>query len=309
MRVIAFAYHNMGIAGLEALKRAGFEIVAIFSHEDDSAENCWFRSVKEWAEGLGIPVYCPENVNEPEWVERIAALRPEMIFSFYYRHMLKKEILGIPDRGALNLHGSLLPAYRGRCPANWVIINGETRTGVTLHYMVEQADAGDIVGQKIVTIDRGDTAVMLYGKLCLASGELLDELLPLMKEGKALRVPQEISLGSYFGGRRPEDGRIDWRWPAERIYNLIRAVTEPYPGAFGALNDGTPLFIWWATPDEAMAASEIYPPGKVLIEGKKILVQAGVGRVHLLDVGIEGKRATGVDLISIFQERGVMFLT
>ena len=136
-----------------------------------------------------------------------------MIFSFYYRHMIPEEILRIPPQGAYNLHGSLLPAYRGRCPVNWVLVNGETQTGVTLHHMVKKADAGDIVGQRVVPIAPEDTAFTLYGKLCDAAGILLDELLPLMKIGQAPRIPQDISRGSYFGGRRPEDGRIDWSWP------------------------------------------------------------------------------------------------
>jgi methionyl-tRNA formyltransferase len=309
MRVVVFAYHNMGIAGLQALQRAGYEIVSIFSHEDDPDENCWFGSVKEWAGGREIPVHCPGNVNEPEWVSRIAALRPEMIFSFYCRYMLSREILTIADRGAFNLHGSLLPAYRGRCPVNWVIVNGERQTGVTLHYMVEKADAGDIVGQKVVSIDRMDTAVTLYHKLCLSAGVLLDEVLPLMKEGKAPRLHQEISNGSYFGGRRPEDGRIDWHWPAERIYNLIRAVTEPYPGAFCTLSDHSRLFIWRALPDETMAVEEVNPPGKVFVEGNRVLAQTGRGRLQLLEVEIEKKRVSGESLIPLFQGRGEVILS
>ncbi len=127
--------------------------------------------------------------------------------------------------------------------------------------MVTKADAGDIVGQKVVPIERTDTAVILYKKLCDAAGELLDELLPLMKAGTAPRLPQDIEKGSYFGGRRPEDGRIDWRWPAERIYNMIRAVTEPYPGAFCLLPDGTKLILWWATPEEVKAVASGIAPG------------------------------------------------
>ena len=303
MKSVVFAYHNMGLAGLRALQRAGYEIACVFSHDDDPDENCWFGSVKEWANAQAIPVYCPTEVNRPEWITRIAALEPEMLFSFYYRHMIAEEILQLPKRGAYNLHGSLLPAYRGRCPVNWVLLRGEDRTGVTLHHMVRKADAGDIVGQRAVPIGKTDTAVILYQKLCDAAGELLDGLLPLMKEGRAPRIPQDITKGSYFGGRRPEDGRIDWRWPAERIYNLVRAVTEPYPGAFCTLPDGTPLTIWWAVPEEGRPADAADAPGTVRIEDAGVVVSTGNGRLRLLNLETGKTRMTGERLIRYFKDR------
>jgi len=309
MRSVVFAYHDMGLAGLRALRRAGIEIACIFSHEDDPDENCWFGSVKKWAIEQAIPLYCPETVNQPEWVDRIAAFRPELIFSFYYRHMLQDEILVIPRCGAYNLHGSLLPAYRGRCPVNWVLVRGERQTGVTLHHMITKADAGDIVGQKAVPIERTDTAVILYKKLCDAGGVLLDELLPQMKTGKAPRLPQDIEKGSYFGGRRPEDGRIDWRWPAERIYNMIRAVTEPYPGAFCLLPDGTKLILWWATPVEEGARLPVLPPGRVEVENNRVLVRTGQGRLNLADVETINDRMTGEGLIGYFNNREGLVLS
>jgi methionyl-tRNA formyltransferase len=308
MRVVVFAYHNMGIAGLNALEHAGYEIALVFSHEDDPGENCWFGSVKHWGERSGIPVECPAEIGQATWRQMIAALRPEMIFSFYYRHMIPEGILRIPTQGAYNLHGSLLPAYRGRCPVNWVLIHGEEQTGVTLHHMVRKADAGDIVGQKIVPIAPEDTACTLYGKLCDAAGILLDELLPLMKMGQAPRIPQNIALGSYFGGRRPEDGRIDWRWPAVRIYNLIRAVTNPYPGAFCLLKDGSRLMIWWGTPEEGGEGEETKPPGSVEMEGDCIWVRTGRGRIRLLDVQAGGVRMTGHEITRYFKDREGMLL-
>jgi methionyl-tRNA formyltransferase len=309
MRTVAFAYHNLGLCGLQALQRAGYEIACIFSHENDPGENCWFGSVKTWAIEQNIPVYCPPNPNEPQWVERIQFIRPEMIFSFYYRHMIQETILRIPTQGAYNLHGSLLPAYRGRCPVNWVIINGEKETGVTLHHMVKKADAGDIVGQKRIAIGPLDTALSLYGKLCDASAELLDGLLPLMKEGRAPRLPQDIGLGSYFGGRRPEDGRIDWRWSARRIFNLIRAVTEPYPGAFCQLPDGTPLLIWWAIPEKDAGESVLHPSGKIETEAGQVMVRTGAGRLRLLDVQTANKRMTGEGVIQYFKDKEGLVLT
>ena len=116
--------------------------------------------------------------------------------------------------------------------------------------MVEAPDAGDIVGQKEVAIEFEDTAFTLYQKLCVKAKELLEEVLPLIKKGIAPRVAQNLKQGSYYGGRRPEDGKIDWSWPVMQIYNLVRAVTEPYPGAFTYLPEGEKLFIWWALPEK-----------------------------------------------------------
>lgn len=309
MNTVVFAYHNMGLAGLEALRRAGYGIAAIFSHADDPQEHCWFGSVKAWGEERGIPVYCPQDVNDPCWIERIATLEPEILFSFYYRRMLTEKILQLASGGAFNLHGSLLPAYRGRCPVNWVLVQGESQTGVTLHHMVRQADAGDIVGQRAVAITSEDTARTLYDKLCTAAGALLDELLPLLKEGRAPRMPQNIALGSYFGGRRPADGRIDWHWPGVKIYNLIRAVTDPYPGAFGVLPDGSQLTVWWAKPLDD-TGDEVPPlPGRIGISAGVVWVETGAGRLQLLDVETTLGRMTGEQVKRYFQDKEGLILT
>ncbi|MHB8829266.1 MAG: formyltransferase [Syntrophales bacterium] len=306
MRAVVFAYHNMGIAGLDALERAGFTIPLIFSHEDNPDENCWFGSVKEWGRKRGIPVECPADFREEKWTRRIAALSPEMIFSFYYRLLIPDEILAIPPGGAYNLHGSLLPAYRGRAPVNWVLVHGEKQTGVTLHHVVHKPDAGDIVGRRVVPIAFEDTALTLFGKLCIAAGALLDELLPLLKSGKAPRVKQYLAAGSYFGGRRPDDGRICWSWPSERIYNLIRAVTDPYPGAFCEMPDGSRLMVWWGLPVAESVAAEKgkrESPGTIVIEDKVVTVQTGEGKIRLLEVQSFGERMTGDALYNFFKDR------
>jgi methionyl-tRNA formyltransferase len=309
LKSVVFAYHDMGLEGLRALERAGFDIGCIFSHHDDPNEKCWFGSVKTWADERAIPLYCPADVNQPEWVCRIADLRPDMIFSFYYRRMLAETILNLASLGAYNLHGSYLPAYRGRCPVNWVLVNGETKTGVTLHRMVKKADAGDIVGQRVVPIEPTDTAVILYRKLCDAAQILLDEVLPLMKAGKAPCIPQDITKGSYYGGRKPEDGRIDWRWSSERIFNLIRAVTDPYPGAFCRLPDGSRLLVWWAVQDDAGPKEIGNLPGKVKVEEKRVLVQTGQGIIRLVDAETVDQRMTGEKLVQFFKDREGMILS
>jgi len=300
MKTVVFAYHNMGIASLDALFNQGFDIVAVFTHEDDPGENCWFGSVKNWAVKKNIAVYTTEEVNSPQWIAKILAINPDIIFSFYYRKMICSEILDLPRIGAFNLHGSLLPSYRGRCPVNWVIINGEAQTGVTLHYMIEKPDAGDIVGQKAVAIEFSDTAKTLYDKLCGAARNLLDEVLPLIKKSEIPRRKQDLKAGSYYGGRRPDDGRIDWKKSADEIYNLIRAVTEPYPGAFALLDNDEKIIIWWAEP---VVLEEAVIPGELINANKEVLVQTAENAIKLLDIEVKGKRLRG-EQISEYLKNG-----
>jgi len=287
MKAVVLAYHNMGITGLDALFNHGFEIAAIFTHEDDPGENCWFGSVQNWAIQHGLPFYTTENINSEEWFEKIASLKPDILFSFYYRKMIGKKILDIPRLGAMNLHGSLLPAYRGRCPVNWVIIKGEQKTGVSLHYMVEKPDAGDLVAQREILIGPDDTAQMLYGKLCDAAAVLLDNILPSIKKDEIPRTRQDLSKGSYYGGRRPENGRIDWKQSAGDIYNLIRAVTDPYPGAFAMFEDGQPVKILRAKPANPSPGKG---PGDIFLSDEDVLVQTGNGAIRLYEIEVHGKR-------------------
>lgn len=301
MRAVVFAYHNMGIVGLSALLSHGFEVPMVFSHADDPGENRWFGSVVEFCRARGIPVHCPADVNLPPWPEAIRAARPDVLFSFYYRSMLGREILSAPRLCGLNLHGSLLPRYRGRAPVNWVLVNGETETGVTLHVMVEKPDAGDIVGQERVPIDFEDTALSLYAKMEKAAARLLDALLPGIARGEIPRRPNEIEKGSYFGRRRPEDGRIDWSKRAVEIHNLVRAVTRPYPGAFAFLC-GDRCTIWRAKP----AAGPGPAPGAMRVEprgeggGARVVAGTGDGVLVLEEVEWRGRCAAGDEVAALF---------
>jgi methionyl-tRNA formyltransferase len=241
---LIFAYQEMGYACMDALLDLGAPIVALFTHTDEPGEQIWWRSCADLARSRSIPLHTPA-VLDAEWIARIAAMRPAIIYSFYYRKLLPEAVLQTAPLGAFNVHGSLLPAYRGRAPVNWVLVNGERTTGVTLHHMVARADAGDIVAQRQVEIEDSDTALRLHRKLVPLGAGLIREFHPLIVEGRAPRLPQDLSKGSYFSRRRPEDGKIDWNWPARRIFNMVRAVTHPYPGAF-CLAGGHKLFIWEA---------------------------------------------------------------
>jgi UDP-4-amino-4-deoxy-L-arabinose formyltransferase/UDP-glucuronic acid dehydrogenase (UDP-4-keto-hexauronic acid decarboxylating) len=283
MRTVVFAYHNIGCEGIRALLRHGFDIAAVFTHPDDPTETIWFDSVAELSVEKKIPVHAPGDINHFLWVDKIRSLKPDIIFSFYYRHLLGPEILSVPPKGALNLHGSLLPAYRGRCPVNWVIINGEKETGVTLHDMTTAPDAGDIVAQRKIAITPDDTALTLYKKMVPVANKLLNETLPQLKAGSAPRIPQDSSRASYFGGRQPEDGEINWHQSAEAVCNLVRAVTKPYPGAFSYAGNRKVLF-WRVT--SAIRVPKDALPGTVL-STFPLTIACGSGAVQVENAQLE----------------------
>lgn len=231
-RAVVFAYHSVGVRSIKTLLARGVQIDLVVSHEDSATETIWFESVAQLCQEQGIPRIAPDSPNTPELIARITEIAPDFIFSFYYRHMIGAEILNLAKRGAYNLHGSLLPKYRGRVPVNWAVLHGETETGATLHEMTVKPDAGAIIAQTSVPILPDDTAFEVFGKLTVAAEQTLWTALPGLIAGTAPRLANNLSQGSYFGGRKPEDGRIDWSRSAQEVYNLHRAVAPPYPGAF-----------------------------------------------------------------------------
>ncbi|MEK6420242.1 MAG: formyltransferase [Burkholderia gladioli] len=235
-RAVVFAYHNVGVRCLQVLLARGVDVALVVTHEDSPTENIWFGSVASVAREHGIPVLTPADPAAAELREAVSAARPDFIFSFYYRHMLPVALLALAPRGAYNMHGSLLPKYRGRVPTNWAVMNGETDTGATLHEMAAKPDAGAIIGQTAVPILPDDTAAQVFDKVTVAAEQTLWRVLPALLAGEAPHLPNDLSQGSYFGGRKPEDGRLDWSKPAAEVYNLIRAVAPPYPGAFTELH-------------------------------------------------------------------------
>lgn len=283
MRAILFAYHEMGYACMEELINAGFEIPLLFTHEDDPNENIWFRRPVELAERLKIPYLTPTSLHDENLREIVRSHNPDYIFSFYYRIIIPKDYLTIPKIAPLNLHGSLLPKYRGRAPANWVLINGERETGVTLHLMEEKPDVGPILAQRRVEILFEDDILSLYRKLIDAARTLMREIMPVLLSGNLEFKPQ-VGEPSYYGRRRPEDGLIDWSKDAISIYNLIRALTHPYPGAFSFLC-GKKVYIWKANPTEFETTSH---PGLIVSEDP-FLVSTGRGLIELKRVQLEGQ--------------------
>jgi methionyl-tRNA formyltransferase len=227
---VVFAYHDVGVRCLRVLLDAGVAVPRVVTHRDDPGERLWFASVAELARRRGIAALLDPPVNQI--ADELERLRPDFIFSFYYRRMLPPEILCAAKRGAYNMHGSLLPKYRGRAPVNWAVLHGESETGATLHEMTAKPDAGRIVDQQAVPIGPDDTAGEVFRRVTDAAEIVLRRSLKPLLEGKAVLRPNDLSQGSYFGGRRPEDGRIDWQRSAREIHNLVRAVAPPFPGAF-----------------------------------------------------------------------------
>ena len=287
---VVFAYHDVGCRCLSVLLARGVRVSLVVTHRDHPGENIWFASVERLARAAGLEVATPDDPNEAAFVARLGAIAPDFLFSFYYRQMLSPAVLATARRGAFNMHGSLLPKYRGRVPINWAIIHGERETGATLHEMVGKPDAGRIADQEAVAIGDNDTASEVFGRVSDAAGRVLERALPSLVDGTATLRPQDLRDGGYFGGRKPEDGRIDWTKGARDVHNLVRAVAPPYPGAFTSLA-GRParvLRTWWSDPAPLAPAA----PGTIATDGARAWACCGDGRwLELREVEIEG---TGV---------------
>jgi methionyl-tRNA formyltransferase len=287
MKAVVFAYHNVGVRCLRTLLAHGVEVPLVVSHRDSATENIWFGSVAETAARHDIPVITPDDPNVPEVRADIAAMAPDFIFSFYYRQMIKPALLDLAPRGAYNMHGSLLPKYRGRVPVNWAVLHGETETGATLHRMVEKPDAGDIVAQQAVPILPDDTAGEVFEKVTVAAEMALHGVLPALLAGTAAHRAQDPAQASYFSGRRPEDGRIEWTQPAAQIHNLVRAVAPPYPGAFFDL-EGHRIVVGGSLLQPGRSPRG--PSPKLYIEHDRLYADCSDGAVlHLHDVRVDGK--------------------
>jgi methionyl-tRNA formyltransferase len=232
LHAVVFAYHDVGVNCLKALLNAGIQVDLVVTHQDDPNENVWFGSVAKLCEERRIPYITPNANQLMELVPQIQKLAPDYLFSFYYRHMIPAELLACAKIAALNMHGSLLPKFRGRAPINWAILHGETETGATLHIMEVKPDAGDIVGQSVVSIGPNETATEVFSKVSQAAVAVMNKVLPKLVQGHVPQKPNNLAQGSYFGGRKPADGQILWHQTAQQVHNLVRAVAPPYPGAF-----------------------------------------------------------------------------
>ena len=281
-RILFFGYSEVGYECLSLLIERGDDVIALITHADSPHEKIWFKTPAVAAREKGIPVFTPESVNNPEWREKISALQPDLILSVYYRHMIGTKILALPRLGAWNMHGSLLPKYRGRAPINWAVLHGEPRIGMTLHRMVRQADAGAVVDQDGVDIGHRDTAEQAFRKVLPCARRVLARQIDALLAGTACETPQDETQATCFGGRTPEDGRIHWAQTSTQIFNLVRAVTDPYPGAFIDVGAAR-LMVWWAetdTPATRALYAESNQPGEIL-SVNPLVVAAGNDALEL----------------------------
>lgn len=286
MRTVVLAYHEIGAASLQAAIRSGLEVVAVFTHRDDPAEGGWYASVARIAAQHGIPVHAPEKLDHPIWVERIRAMKPELLMSFHYRNMVGAKIRALFPAGCVNLHSAMLPAYRGRAPINWVLVNGETKTGVTVHFMADKADAGDIIAQRAIEIGIDEDARALTARMALESASILEEVIPLLKSGKAPRTPQDESKATVMGKRTPADGLLNFTKSASELRNLVRAVTHPWPGAF-TFAGTRKIMVWRAR--VATDSTLVGQPGEIL-SSSPLVVACAEGALEIQ----EGQGADGV---------------
>lgn len=298
MRAVVFAYHDVGCMGVRVLKRLGVEVARVYTHDDDPGENRWFGSVRKTCSDLGVTCTAADP-HLPGEMDAIRAAAPDAIFSLYYRSMIKDPVLAIPRHGAVNLHGSFLPRYRGRAPVNWMLLHGETQGGVTLHYMVKKPDAGDIVDQEAFAIGPDETGKDIYAKMLPAAERVLERSAALVLRGTAPRTLQMESKMTYFGRRKPEDGLIEWRWCAEDVRNLVRAVTHPYPGAF-TVASGKKVMVWWTVRTGATSASGA---GTVVRAADGVSVVCGDRRLlKLARVEIDGREGDPLEFADVFRD-------
>jgi methionyl-tRNA formyltransferase len=327
MRAVAFAYHNVGVRCLSALLAGGVDVPLVVTHRDTPGENIWFDSVATLCARAGIECLALDKPDSDLLAARLRALRPQYLFSFYFRHMLPVSLLGLASAGAFNMHGSLLPRYRGRVPVNWAVLHGERETGATLHEMTAKPDAGDIVDQQAVPILPNDTAFEAFHKVTVAAEMVMCRVLPAFQSGTVPRRRQDLAQGSYFGGRTPADGRIDWSRDAWNLHNLVRAVAPPYPGAFGfvgARRLGV-LRTWWperagaspaafasarasaGAPARGSAAAPAHAPGPLpaalVLEGEAMHIRCADGaRLPLLQADIDGQPLAAGNFLQHFGE-------
>jgi len=275
---VVCAHSSVGTAALEGLLEAGVEVRALFTYAQ-GADELWFTPPAAVAQAQGIPVHMAPAFNEDAVFETIRALRPDFLFSFYFREMIQARILDLPRLGAYNLHGSLLPKYRGRAPINWVLVKGETETGITLHAMTPKPDDGHILAQARLPIAWDETAMSLTNKAANAGRDLVQDAVPGLVDGSIQRLDQKtLGPSTYFGGRKPADSRLDFAMTVAEAFNQIRAVADPWPNAYLETATGT-VKIPWALPSD-----EPCPPGRFRTTREGVLVgfSDGALRVHAL---------------------------
>lgn len=290
MRILFMGSPDFAVTSLEGIYQAGHEICGVYCQPDKPkgrGHKLQAPAVKEAARSLGLPVYQPAKLRSEAVLEEIRMLAPDCIVVVAYGKILPKAVLDIPKYGCINVHGSLLPRYRGAAPIQWAVINGEVKTGITTMFMAEGLDTGDIILQAETAITPQETAGELFDRLKVLGAEVLLRTLELISEDKAPRTPQDDGLASLAPMLKKQDGEIDWSMGAEQIHNLIRGM-NPWPSAYTHYL-GKKLKI-----HKAEIAALTGAPGTLHSANGKLLVFCGDQSLNLLEIQPEnGKRMNG----------------
>jgi methionyl-tRNA formyltransferase len=239
MKLVIFAHQNWGVEAIKKLNGSKHEILHVFTHplNMDPKEKVWYPSVKDECKKLNLSVEEKLSISDQD-LEKIKKINPDLILSVGWRRLLPSIVFTIPKFGTVNLHDSLIPNYRGFAPINWAIINGETHAGITTHFIDEGIDTGNIILQIPVTIDIDETAFDVYKKLLKLSPQLILDTLDMIETGHVKPNKEKNPNRGFFCSRRfPDDGKINWKMHRLTIYNLIRALSDPYPNAFCYFKD------------------------------------------------------------------------
>jgi methionyl-tRNA formyltransferase len=281
---VVCAYSSVGTAALEGLLEAGVEVRALYTYAQ-GADESWFTPPAVLAAAQDIPVTMAPAFNDDAVFDAIRDLRPDFLFSFYFREMIQGRFLELPRLGAYNLHGSLLPKYRGRAPINWVLVKGEVETGVTLHAMTPKPDDGFIVAQARLPIAWDETALSLTDKAAAAGRDLVREAIPGLVDGSCPHIDQKtLGPSTYFGGRKPADSRLDFAMSTAEAFNQIRAVADPWPNAFLETSLGTAKVAW------ALPCGESCAPAHFRLTREGILLGFSDGALRLHTLKARGLR-------------------
>lgn len=295
MKVVFMGTPDFSVGTLEAIIAAGHEVTGVVTQPDrpkGRGKAMQYTPVKAAAIAAGIPVYQPVKVREPEFVELLRQLKPDVIVVVAFGQIIPASILEIPAFGCLNVHASLLPKYRGAAPIQWAVIDGEKESGVTIMRMDAGLDTGDMLAKTVVPLQEDETGGSLFDKLSKAGADLLVDTLYRLEQGEITPEKQPAdSPNAYARMIRKTDGRIDWHMEAKNIERLIRGL-NPWPSAYTVLNQKT-LKIWKASVLDAETGKE---PGMVTDAGKSgILVQTGKGVLRLEEIQLEGKKRMSCD--------------
>lgn len=298
---------DFSVPVLTAMKEAGHDMLAAVTQPDKPkgrGKEMQMTPVKAKALELGIPVLQPKRVRDPEFVEQLRELKPDVMVVVAFGQILTKEVLEVPKYGCINVHASLLPMYRGAAPIQYVILNGEKETGVTTMFMDEGLDTGDMLLKTVVPITADETGGTLHDKLSAAGAELLIRTLEQMEAGTLQRIPQTGET-CYVGTLKKSMGEMDWSRPAEELERQVRGL-NPWPSAYTFLN-GKTLKIWKAEVlhTEAVSSQEAEEPealadrkscGSVIVISRdSIQVQTGDGILTIRELQLEGKKRMTAD--------------